>query len=100
MERQSILDTAQQLVSNDRNSVYGHPRDNFGTTAEMWNAYIKRREASHKAQSENPFALTALDVAHMMALVKLARLANTPDHPDSIVDVVGYELTADKVING
>lgn len=94
---ESALEQAQRLVSSDRNSVYGDPKDNFDTTARLWDAYLDRRRASHIERNPTPFEILPIDVAVMMILVKVARLANTPDHPDSIVDIVGYGLTADTV---
>lgn len=51
----------------------------------MWGAYLGR-------------SLSLLDVAMMMALVKVARAAegNEPDNPD---DIVGYMIGHDTIIN-
>jgi len=77
----SILDEAKEIIYGDREKTYGHPSKNLEVIAVMWTAYI---------QSRNVATLTAQDVALMMTLLKVARLANSPDHHDSLVDSVGY----------
>ena len=77
----SILDEAKEIIYGDREKTYGHPSKNLEVIAAMWTAYI---------QSRNVATLTAQDVALMMTLLKVARLANSPDHHDSLVDSVGY----------
>lgn len=91
------VEVAMHLTSVDRNNIYGDPKDNFATTAAMWNAYIERRRATHERDQsqEYVFELEARDVAFMMCLVKIARLSNTPDHHDSLVDLIGYAITAE-----
>jgi hypothetical protein len=41
--------------------------------------------------------LFAEDVALMMVLMKVARLCNTPDHRDSLVDICGYTALIERV---
>jgi hypothetical protein len=86
--RERILDSAKQCVLKDRNSTYGAPEDNFACIATMWNAYIQIRPVGAIAP------LGPLDVAHMMSLMKLARLAYNPTHVDSFVDFAGYVACA------
>ena len=47
------------------------------------------------ARAEAP--LDATDVAHMMVLLKMARLVETPQHRDSWVDMAGYAATGARV---
>lgn len=79
----SILKEAHEIIYGDREKTYGHPSKNLNSIAVMWNAYMK---ALPKDLNE----LNAKDVAAMMILVKVARLANDPSHRDSIVDIAGY----------
>jgi hypothetical protein len=37
-------------------------------------------------------------VAQMMVLLKMARLMQTPDHRDSVVDMAGYTATYARVV--
>jgi hypothetical protein len=88
--KRDILEEAIAVVGG-RGKSYGRPEDNFGRIARLWNAHIENRYRD----PENDFAtclpqLDAQDVSMMMALMKIARLENDPDHHDSWVDVAGY----------
>lgn len=89
---QSILEEAQRVVFGPRQGVYGHPRDDFQRTADLWWAYLLGRKLI-----ENEAVLRPEDVSAMMILLKLARLMETPDHRDSIVDIAGYAETMARV---
>jgi hypothetical protein len=78
----SILKEANTIIYGDREKTYGHPSKNLVTIALMWNAYIDARK------SKSPIG--PKDVAAMMVLLKTARLANNPEHRDSLVDICGY----------
>ena len=78
----SILKEANTIIYGDREKTYGHPSKNLVTIALMWNAYIDARK--------NKSPLGPKDVAAMMVLLKTARLANNPEHRDSLVDICGY----------
>lgn len=86
----NILSEAEAAVYGPRQAAYGHPRDNFERTARLWNGYLFAK------QTEAPL-LNASDVAYMMVLLKMARLMQTPDHRDSLVDMAGYSATAARV---
>ena len=81
----SILKEANAIIYGDREKTYGHPSRNLVTIARMWTAYLV---ASRAIPNEN--TIGAKDVAAMMVLLKTARLANNPDHRDSLVDICGY----------
>ena len=76
--RREILTDAAVCVCSDRNAQYGEPEDNFDVIAAMWSAYLG-------------IPLHAMDVASMMILFKVGRLA-TAEKPsrDSYVDIAGY----------
>lgn len=76
-----ILDEAAKITSKDRQQVYGHPADDFAKVAKMSEPIIE----SHI----DPRLKHAL----YMMQVKIARLLNTPDHTDSVVDIAGYANT-------
>ena len=82
--RADVLDTAKGYVLKDRNSTYGSPEDNFRRIATLWNAYLSIRPTDVGAP------LGPIDVAQMMLLMKVARLAHNPTHKDSWVDTAGY----------
>lgn len=79
----SILKEANTIIYGDREKTYGHPSKNLETIARMWNAYTS-------AKNTDNHQLNAKDVAAMMVLLKTARLANNPEHRDSLVDICGY----------
>lgn len=76
---------ANRLVRNGaRQAVYGHPRDDFKRTAGMWSALLGTEVSAHQ-------------VALMMAMLKMSRLVSTPDHRDSVVDLIGYAVCYDRL---
>ena len=75
--RQRVLKEAERCVCGKREQDYGTPENNFSRIAEFW--------ATYKGVEFSP-----VDVAIMMALLKVARIANNPGHMDSWVDGCGY----------
>lgn len=75
--REGILDRARDCVCGQREQDYGSPEDNFGRIAALWTAYMD-------------VEITPVDVARMMALLKIARLHENDTHIDSWVDLAGY----------
>ena len=77
-----VLAEAQRIVTGARRQAYGTPEDNFRRISNLWNAHMVNtgREAVFQPR----------DVATLMTLMKLARLVETPNHRDSIVDAIGY----------
>lgn len=80
--RKVVLDTAASAVLTNRQSTYGGPEDNFTRIQRLWNAHLENAGRIPVIQPE--------DVAIFLLLVKLARLAQTPTHFDSWVDIAGY----------
>ena len=66
-------------VRNERGAVYGDAYDNMRTTAELVSAYLG-------------VSITADQMAIILALVKIARLKQTPgfDNRDSYLDCIAY----------
>lgn len=91
---QSILAVADRLVSYDRQAVYGHPMDDFSTTAELLNALGFAR-MTREGELRN---LDALDIPVVMRMVKESRLSNDPTHEDSMIDIAGYTKTQKMVV--
>jgi hypothetical protein len=82
----TCLEEAAKLVDGPRQEEYGHPADNFTKTLE-----------AAKALGVDPLS-GPLHHALYMVLLKIARLVETPDHHDSIVDGPGYFRTYEKII--
>lgn len=80
---QSILAQAAHIVDSDRERTYGDPGRNLRTIANLWDSWLLARGWSGPG-------LNTDDVALMMTLLKVARLALNPLHHDSQVDAAGY----------
>lgn len=79
-----VLEDAVKLINGERQDAYGKPEDNFSTIASLWNLYIENRKVKYS------YLLTPHDVAVMMALLKIARIATGTQKRDSYVDAAGY----------
>lgn len=87
MTMKELLEAAIQTVA-DRGEPYGGVEDNFTRIAMFWNVHIQNRYGVN--DEKVLLDLDATDVAMMMILLKLARLANASDHMDSWIDIAGY----------
>lgn len=84
-KRTEILEAAKRCVVGDREQDYGSPENSFGTIADLWNAYL-----ANAANLESWKGVTAKDVAAMLALLKIARIASGHAKEDNWVDLAGY----------
>ena len=84
--RQYILDEAAKCVNTDRNAQYGEPEDSFRMIAELWEPYIRQKCVSAGADVR----ICAEDVAAMMALFKISRIATGQQKADNWIDGCGY----------
>lgn len=80
--RTEILDTAKKIVVGDREEDYGSPENSFRCIAALWTDYLNA--AGHSVD------ITASEVAVMMALLKIARIASGHGKADNWVDLAGY----------
>lgn len=86
MTRKGILDAAEACVCGQREQDYGSPEDNFGTIAELWRQYIQTRCVGPGVLVD----LVSDDVASMMILLKVGRIAGGSLSQDNWVDIAGY----------
>lgn len=95
MTREDILDSAKNCVCNDRNGQYGEPEDNFAVIANFWQDYL------YAATGER-ITITAADVASMMVLFKVARIATSTGNisADSFIDIAGYAACGGEIMTG
>ena len=77
----SLLDEAKRTITGERQDQYGAPEDSFSSIAAYWTTYLGR-------------PVSALDVAHLMALMKLARAQGQGFKRDTYVDLAGYAAIA------
>lgn len=77
MIRKQILENAIRTVCQDRKDRYGEVENNFKLIADLWSAYLGA-------------AVSAVDVAMMMGMLKMARIKTGKYTQDNFVDLAGY----------
>lgn len=82
MDKKTCLEAAINCVTQDRQNDYGKPENNFATIAGYWNRYFVSRGLVT--------LLNPSDVAVMMGLLKVARMASSPKKADNYIDAAGY----------
>lgn len=87
MTRKEILDTALKCVNGERDEQYGNPEDNFKLIANLWMTYLNVCGSIPKGYEIN---IRPEDVAAMLALLKIARIATGKSKDDNWVDLAGY----------
>lgn len=93
MNRTEVLENAKACVCGQREQDYGSPEDNFNTIANLWSVYLEASNPTVPAEIH----ITAKDVAIMMSLLKIARIA-TGNSADSFVDLAGYAACAGEIV--
>ena len=80
--RTHVLETANNLVTGNREAEYGSPKVNFQNIADRWSQLLS-------------VDIEPWHVALLMADLKIARLATTGrPHEDSLIDICGYAALA------
>ena len=92
MKRQEILQTAERCVCGDREQDYGSPENNFQIVADLWNASCGFDASRGR--------FTAKDVAALLALLKIARIATGHAKEDNWVDLAGYAACGGEIETG
>lgn len=77
--RRAALKRVEGYVCADRQNSYGDAEDNFAVIAAYWSTY-------------SGVEFTPIDVAAMMALIKVARLKTSPTKLDNWDDLAGYAI--------
>lgn len=90
--RESILETAKRCVCGDREQDYGRPESNFRTIASLWIDYLSAKD--------DALDIRPHDVAAMLALLKIARIATGPAKEDNWVDLAGYAACGGEIEGG
>lgn len=83
---ESVLDEAARITAHEREIAYGSPLANHQRIAAIWSVILG-------------VEVTPGQVALCMAGTKLARLAHTPMHRDSVVDLAGYARAYQRIMN-
>lgn len=90
--REQILEAARVCVCGDREQDYGSPENNFVTIACFWAEYLERRGMA--------VDIKAYDVAAMLALLKIARIASGNAKADNWIDLAGYAACGGELQEG
>ena len=85
MNRDEVLTEAARIISGDRHDDYGDASDSFESIARMWQAYLN-------------VAVSPMDVANMMIMLKMSRSLTSPDKADTWVDICGYASLAGEMM--
>ena len=85
--RRTVLETAIKTICQDRQDQYGNPENNFQTIADMWTTYLRAAEVISPTTDA---VIMPHDVAAMMCMLKLARVATGAAKLDNWVDLAGY----------
>lgn len=86
LTRADILHAAEKCVCGQRETDYGTPEDNFKAIAELWSVYLDRISVGKYGN----MIVDEKDVAVMMALLKIARIARGGGKADNWIDLAGY----------
>lgn len=82
-KRDNLLNKTERVVYGARQKDYGDAKTNHENIARIWSVTLG-------------IEVTYQQVIQCMVGVKLARLANSPDHEDSYIDIAGYAAVWDK----
>lgn len=86
----TFLQMAENLINGQRQADYGDKLVNFSQIAMLWQGTLAMKLAPGQS-------ITPEDVALCMIQVKVARLAKSPDHSDSQLDIAGYIACMNKL---
>lgn len=92
--REEILERAKMCVCGDREEDYGSPENNFMTIAKLWTDYL------HAEFKDFNFILGPGDVAAMMILLKVSRIASGHGKSDNWIDIAGYAACGGELCGG
>lgn len=84
LTREDILNGAKDCVCRSREAEYSSPENSFTAIANLWTSYLDAAFPDEKV------LLTCKDVAAMMVLFKMARVATGRGKADNWIDAAGY----------
>ena len=84
MNRTEILKKANECVTGSRQQDYGSAERNFELIANLWSTYLDTD-------------ISAVDVAMMMSMLKIARIKSGRLHEDNFIDLAGYAACAGEI---
>lgn len=96
MTREEILNAAKECVCQSREADYSSPEYSFKAIADLWTDYL----IAARLISDDPAnfrGITPKDVAAMMVLFKIARVATGRNKSDNWIDAAGYAACGGEV---
>ena len=87
MTRSELLHAAEVCVCGQREEDYGTPEDSFRVIGELWETYLK---AKCIGNPQTEVCIVPEDVAALLGLLKIARIATGHGKSDNWVDLAGY----------
>ena len=96
VNRRDILEKAIFATSGQRVQDYGRPEKSFEVIAQMWKPFLREKCLT----PDGDINLKGEDVAALMALFKLARVATGHDKADNYIDCCGYAACAGELQSG
>ena len=81
MTTTTILDEVAEIMEQ-RGQVYGPPNEHWSSTAAMWTEFLG-------------FPILPDQIPMLYIIDKLVRMKETPQHHDSLADIIGYAAGAD-----
>lgn len=95
----SIITAATEAVTGERNQNYGDPLSNHATTGSLFAVWMDRWLISGGSGTIGSAKRRAVEVCVFNICQKLSRLANSPEHYDSLVDIVGYAQNLEMILH-
>ena len=86
MNRKEILAAAERCVCGQREQDYGTPENSFKVIGELWEVYIKEKCVG----TDTIVTIVPEDVAALLGLLKIARIATGHGKDDNWVDLAEY----------
>lgn len=77
LKRNQILDSAKSIINGEREGTYGEAENSFKAIATLWSGYLE-------------MTISAIDVANLMILMKIARNSTGVYKEDNWIDICGY----------
>ena len=87
MLRKNLLQDVEDIICEERQDTYGAPEQSFGRIANYWSIYLGT-------------PVTAVQVANMMILLKIARMQGPVYKRDNYLDAAGYAIIAASILEG
>jgi hypothetical protein len=75
-----------QVTLNELGQIYGSSRSNHERISELWTGYLGDY-------------ISPMQASMCMLLVKVSRITETPNHQDSIKDLIGYAAIYNELLN-